>query len=337
MKRCNGSFAPLIASIAAVVLAPGAGALQTNAFDVLLLGHGSYQGAKKMTTLPAGVELWVLQPVGTIMTDGPIHALIRMKPIDRLILYSGVKTSIPEITDLGGAGFPKVYNPGDTVPDMILHDLDKLKSSIGRVVKEAGKHQALPHIITVDNDTSLSSLLGSKDVKKWLTGRKQTGKNLRVFWAACTASPEQPEDVDEPLVFHNAKAVSLDATAYMRKQNNNKMISQKMKDDLEDGADAVLVHARNHPDDTDGALNAGADTYDRLRQQARAYQLISPVDFRDIFVVMPGAAGRTSPKPSMSSQSPSGCDGGDYAGSEATLGFDSCPRRINHLFHSRLL
>lgn len=217
----------------------------TNPNDVVFVGHGTYQGGAQNFQLPAGVELHILQAVGSAMTDGPVTALVGQLPIDRLIL----RQSNGAWNDFPALGLPQIYQGGQPAPDLVLHDLGPERAVIENAMPH-GPH----HVITVTVDTRLQQLLNRDDVQKLIANNLHLGRSLRVFWAACTHLQQNPKD--PPCVYGNALAVALAAVEYAQKTKSAAAIA---------AADAALQSAQQHPQNTAAAIAAA-----RLHDNASA-------------------------------------------------------------------
>jgi hypothetical protein len=141
------------------------------------------------------------------MTDGPVTALVANRPIDRLVLLQP-KPSLAT-NDFSALGLPHVLIGPNQVPNLVLHDLGTLTTLVQAALPN-GPH----HVITVSQDTNLATLLTRPDVAYLIQVHSAAGTRLRIFWAACGAAANNASD--PPLVFHNAKAVALAASAYAR-------------------------------------------------------------------------------------------------------------------------
>lgn len=136
--------------------------IQTTGDDVIFSGHGAYRYDGE-TTVPAGVEFWLLAPPGASIADSTGQALEDMKKISML----GIKKTGDDILI---NNTPIVYSAGSLVPNYVL------QAPRGIVIKPGG-----PHILGVESDTKLSDL--------WIRVQPfiKSGKTIRCYWAACTA------------------------------------------------------------------------------------------------------------------------------------------------------
>ena len=143
--------------------------LQPN--DLVLLGHGSYPGGAKNFTLPANIDLQILQPVGyTLTTDVPEN-LLGAKSISKLVLHhdNGTSDWVPADLLHGGSG----------APDLTLYPLGTLAGWGDTVTR------GHTNVLQVTSPTLLSALLAQTTVTnrvKALPG----GQHLRIIWMACT-------------------------------------------------------------------------------------------------------------------------------------------------------
>ncbi|NHZ33338.1 putative adhesin [Massilia rubra] len=181
--------------------------ITTSSTDLILAGHGSYEGGADNFVMPANVDFYLLQPVGTGLTDGPALALVGNKPIDRLVL----RTSITAVTDLQPMGMPKVFKAGEMAPNLVLHDLADLKTAV-----QAAIPKGATNVIMVGKDTKLQDLLKTDAVQKLIKANtaRQPGSKTRVFWAACANQGTNPDAGS--FVWSNANAVAHAAVAYVK-------------------------------------------------------------------------------------------------------------------------
>jgi len=140
--------------------------------DIVLLGHGSYQGGAKNFKLPENIDLYVSSPIGYVLMTDVAKALIQQREINKLVLYYDKITS-GEIEPAVA-----VYRGGKLAPDLILHDLGDLtkwgKDTIGDK----------KNVVTVEKDTLLSELIQSNEkIKEASKG----GRKLKLYWSACAS------------------------------------------------------------------------------------------------------------------------------------------------------
>jgi len=212
--------------------------ITTTPNDVILVGHGTYQGGANNFTLPAGVDLWMLQPVGSAVTDGPVTALVGNTPIDRLIL----RQSNGAWDDFRTLGLPNVIHGGQQAPNLILHDLGDLKPLVQAAIARGPNH-----VIMVTQDTTLQTLLARPDVQRLIQAHLASRSALRVFWAACTHLQQNSDD--PPAVYGNALAVAFAAVNYAKTHQTPAVIA---------AAGAATDYAQLHPQDGPGAVGAAA-------------------------------------------------------------------------------
>ena len=212
--------------------------ITTTPNDVIFVGHGTYQGGAQNFALPAGVELWMLQPVGSAITDGPVTALVGNIPIDRLIL----RQANGACDDFHTLALPQRIAAGQQAPNLILHDLGDMKAMV-----QAATPRGPNHVIMVTQDTTLQNLLGLSDVQNMIRAHVANHTVLRVFWAACTHLQQNPND--PPAVYGNALAVAFAAVNYARTHNTPAVVA---------AAHAALDYAGLHPQDGTGAVAAAA-------------------------------------------------------------------------------
>jgi hypothetical protein len=136
--------------------------ITTTPSDVMLSGHGAFL-FNGNTTVPSGMEFWVMAPPGASISDSLGQALESMAKITKLGIYSQQTNELSPIS-------PVIYKSGQTVPNYIL------QSPNGITLKPGG-----PHLIGVSSSTMLSEL--------WARVAPFSIKNktIRVFWAACSA------------------------------------------------------------------------------------------------------------------------------------------------------
>jgi len=217
--------------------------ITTTSNDIILAGHGSYEGGAAQFTVPAGIDLYLLQPVGSGLTDGPVLALVGNKPIDRLVL----RTSITLVSDLQPTGMPQVIKAGEKAPNLVLHDLSTLKKLVQDAIPKGATN-----VVLVSQDARLQDLLNSDAVQKQVKSNaaKRPGTNTRVFWAACANQDSNPDAGS--FVYSNAIAVAFAATAYatnLAKTAPNFNAANK-------AASAALDAAKKEPYNTTAAVNA---------------------------------------------------------------------------------
>lgn len=140
--------------------------------DIVLLGHGSYDGGVQNFKLPDNINLYVLQPVGYSLMTGAASALIQQTEIKTLVLHGGGKTTTVSAPIA-------VYNGGQNAPNLKLYDLGDLvdwgKQTIG----------AKQNVVTVAQTISISDLINS-DVKiKAALKALSIGQKLNIYWSAC--------------------------------------------------------------------------------------------------------------------------------------------------------
>ncbi|NHZ93147.1 hypothetical protein F2P45_29665 [Massilia sp. CCM 8733] len=215
----------------------------TSSNDVILAGHGSYEGGADNFVMPANVDFYLLQPVGTGLTDGPVLALVGCKPIDRLVL----RTSVTAVSDLQPMGMPKIFRAGERAPNLVLYDLGSLKSTV-----QAAIPRGASNVVMVAKDTKLQDLLKSDAVQKVIKANtaKQTGARTRVFWAACANQDSNPDA--GPFVWSNANAVAHAAVAYVKSLKD----TAPNYDNALKAAGAALDAAKKDPFDTAAAVKA---------------------------------------------------------------------------------
>lgn len=149
-------------------------AVQINPDDIVLLGHGTYEGGAANFPLPAGIELHVLQPVGTRLRVSLARKLVAGQAVPTLWLMDGDR----RVEDLGALGFPHVYANGENVPQLTLYPL-------GDVAAEFSGASRGMEVGMVDRPTSLQELLGKGLIQARIKEQRAQGKALRVFWLAC--------------------------------------------------------------------------------------------------------------------------------------------------------
>jgi hypothetical protein len=141
--------------------------------DIVLLGHGSYQGGATNTKLPNNIDLYVLPPVGYSLAIDVAAAMIHQQEIQNLVLHHDGSTT-------GNIQPPvAVYEGGDLAPNFILHNLGSL-SEWGK--KTIGDKK---NVVTVDQDTLLSELITSNPKIIEAVSKLGKGEKLKLYWSAC--------------------------------------------------------------------------------------------------------------------------------------------------------
>ena len=140
--------------------------------DIVLLGHGSYEGGTVNFKLPDNINLYVLQPVGySLMTDAA-SALIQQTEIKTLVLHGGGKVSTVPANIV-------VFNGGQNAPNLKLYNLGDLadwgKKTIG----------AKQNVVTVAQTISLLDLINSDIKIKAALKALSNGQKLNIYWSAC--------------------------------------------------------------------------------------------------------------------------------------------------------
>lgn len=134
----------------------------TTGNDVIFSGHGAFTAVGD-TTVPEGVEFYMVAPLGATITDSLGQALESMEKITKLGIYSSTTRELSKV-------IPVIYKAGTKAPNLTL------QAPNGIILNPGG-----PHLIGVTQDTKLSDL--------WvrLAPFIKHGQTIRVFWAACTA------------------------------------------------------------------------------------------------------------------------------------------------------
>lgn len=137
-------------------------AIITKEGDVIVSGHGSYSGVGE-TTVPPGVELWVMGPPGSCITDALGGALEKGVKIKKLAIKSKKTGEFIAVE-------PIVYKAGSKAPDYELHSPRGLHLQPGK-----------PHVIGTEGAVRLSALWAR------IVPLANKSGTTRVFWAACAA------------------------------------------------------------------------------------------------------------------------------------------------------
>lgn len=235
--------------------------IQTNSNDVVLAGHGSYQGGVQNFQLPPNVDLYLLETVGIGLAVVTGMALVGNKPIDRMVAVFPTR----QIQDLYNV-VPNIYKSGDLAPNLVLHNLGPQAPQMLGAVPAGAKN-----VFTVTADTTLQNLLQRPDVVACIAAQHAITKtNVRVFWAACATQPTNPAAPTG--AFHNALAVAYAATAYSNANPGN--ANAKL------AAQAALAFANTNTENTAGAIAAAAahDVATSQQTQLVAYKLAVKVD-----------------------------------------------------------
>lgn len=147
--------------------------------DIVLLGHGSYQGGADNFKLPERIDLYILQPVGYSLTTDVANALINQKLIEKLKLHhveNGHEIPLdPSVIDTPIA----VFYGGNLAPDLILYDLGDL-SEWGK--KTIGDKK---NVVTVKEQTPLSQLIATNEKINIALKMLPEGERLKLYWSAC--------------------------------------------------------------------------------------------------------------------------------------------------------
>jgi hypothetical protein len=231
--------------------------IQTNNNDVILAGHGTYQGGAQNFQLPANVDLYLLETAGVGLAVVTGMAVLGNKPIDRMVaVFSNQITQ-----DLCNI-VPNVYTGGSMAPNLILHNLGQQSAQMLGAVPAGAKN-----VFTVNADTTLSNLLNRADVAAYIAAQHSiTGKNVRVFWAACAIQPTNP---DSPTgAFHNAYAVAYAGRSYANANPGNANAKAAAQ------AAITFANTAGNGENTAGAIAAAA------AHDAATSQQTQPVNYK---------------------------------------------------------
>lgn len=147
--------------------------------DIVLLGHGSYQGGAVNFKLPERIDLYILQPLGYSLTTDVANALINQKLIDELKLHhveNGHEIPLaPSVIDTPTV----VFHGGSLAPDLILYNLGDL-SEWGK--KTIGDKK---NVVTVKEQTALSQLIATDDKINLALRSLPENERLKLYWSAC--------------------------------------------------------------------------------------------------------------------------------------------------------
>lgn len=150
--------------------------IRVTAKDLVLLGHGGYEGGAVNTKLPKNIDLYILQPIGYTLTTEVASALINQKKIDKLILHhdnnSGNKAINPPTV---------VFKGGEYAPDLKLYDLG---SELDWGNQTIGQRK---NVVTVDKETSLSELIKTNAKIKKAIEQLSGDEKLNLYWSACAS------------------------------------------------------------------------------------------------------------------------------------------------------
>jgi hypothetical protein len=218
--------------------------ITTTSNDIIVAGHGSYDGGAANFTLPPHVDLYLILPVGYGLTDGPVTALVGRRPIDRLAIVAPTA-----VTDLQPMGMPTVFRAGGSAPNLTLYDLGDERTAVtGALPTHAD------NVFMVSSPTKLQDLLNRADVKQRIAASlaAQPGANVRLFWAGCAIQNGNPDK--GTFVYCNATAVAFAASAHVRALHKSGLPI----DAPAEAANAALDAAKLHPMDTAGAVAAAA-------------------------------------------------------------------------------
>jgi len=141
--------------------------------DIVLLGHGSYQGGSINTRLPANIDLYLLPPVGYSLMTGLASTLINQMEIKKIQLsHNGNPVEIIDVPFVE-------YLGGTDAPNLILHDLGDLTEWGKRTIGDK------KNVVTVSKDTLLSELITSDPKIVVALEKLPKGKKLKLYWSAC--------------------------------------------------------------------------------------------------------------------------------------------------------
>ncbi len=158
--------------------------IQTTIHDVVFSGHGGVNAPPiKKTTVPAGVEFWLLAPPGTFLLNHVGWSLETGEKISGLYMRRGGRVSYQLIE-------PMIYPHGSQLPDLML--------SYGNFVPK--RRVIVPHVLTTSDDMHLQDMWGRLD--PFRTECLKTGRKLRVFWSACSNIDQQSEDFEVGAIDH---------------------------------------------------------------------------------------------------------------------------------------
>lgn len=150
--------------------------IQTTADDVVFSGHGNtLPEAGQVTRVPYGMELILLGPPGSQITDHLGQLLEGGVPIYRLFIKSrmtGEASTVIHTVHTAETG---------SVPNLVLNPPRDLN---------IGGLGVVPHVIGVETPTSMHDL--------WPRARTfmKPGRTLRVFWAACHSIEKEIRLID---------------------------------------------------------------------------------------------------------------------------------------------
>ncbi|MEO7496301.1 MAG: putative adhesin [Massilia sp.] len=221
--------------------------ISTCANDIILAGHGSYEGDDSFI-LPDSVELHLLAPMGAGLLDGPVTALVGNWQIDRLALQKPSN----EVLDLYPLNVPTVIGGGQRSPNLILEGL-----GFARAFVMAAVPRGASNVFTVDADTTLADLLARADVATTIDAFRtlRPKERVKIFWAAYGG--RHAHSATASVVSCNALAVAQAAAARARQLAD----TDPRRQAAFDAAHAALGYAVAHPMDTAGAI-AAASAFD---------------------------------------------------------------------------
>jgi len=217
--------------------------ITTSQNDIILAGHGSYLGGSETLLLPVGVELCIMQPVGSALTVVSSSVLLMNKPVERAVL----KQPSGRIDDFEALGLANgsLYKPGERAPDLVLHDLGDLKPTLESYAR-AGRS----HVVYVNSTRRISDILNeNSSVKSIISAAVRENRVVRLYWCACTDhGAKNPEPA--PLVAYNAQAIAWAADTYANENKSDASASR--------AAEAAAAVSRQRVYDTQGAIKAAA-------------------------------------------------------------------------------
>lgn len=136
--------------------------IQATAKDVVFSGHGKVV-LNGETMVPAGFKLVLLSPPGASISDdlgGKLESGAKINGLEIVSPKTHSKSPTQTI----------VYNAGESAPNLVLQNPDKLKLKPG-----------VPHMIGTFENIELNHL--------WQRAEQflEPGKTITCYWAACTA------------------------------------------------------------------------------------------------------------------------------------------------------
>ena len=215
--------------------------IKTTNNDIVLIGHGAYDGKRDVQAARQGRELCLVQPAGAVLKSWIMQALIQGIPLDKLVFKSEKgKLDAKALTDAGQLAH--VYTK--TAPDLELCPLEgeeKLVQGYIDGVKDGSKapfaYKLAPKAknIMLQRASWLHQGPRAHPFRASFLSRLLTlgSKNLRLYWSACAGNAD---DDTPPIIVPNGFGQHYMVLAYAMAHKNDATVKTKKK-----GADTVAT------------------------------------------------------------------------------------------------